>query len=724
MIRPAKRVKTPVILQLEAVECGAAALAIILGYHKLFLPLEKVRADCGVSRDGSQAINMVKAARKYGMVAKGLRKDVDGLRDLEMPVILHWNFNHFIVLEGFTGDKAYINDPAIGRRTVKMEELNQSFTGIVLSITPGNNFRPSGSRTNIKSLLIPKIKPEIIPLIYLIIAGVAMLIPGIALPVANSIFFDDIVLANRSSLLYPLLLYMSFFVVLQLLISWARETCLAQWENDLSFRLSRTFFHKILFLPVSFFDQRYAGEISSRVELNNQVSAIICGKGATAVLDIFISIVYLILLFILSTALSVVACFIAIGNLVFLSWISSKRIDLSRKLILEQGKISGVAYSGIGMIESLKASGKESEFFERWAGHHAQYINTERSVSKTSSMMAIVPVMINGLGTTAILAVGSNLIFAGSITIGFFFAYQALLANFLMPIQRLINVGGDLSELEGTLQRLADVERNIPDDKKLSILDSEPLTGNKQRKLDGYVEFKDITFGYSPLEAPLLDNFSFSLKPGSRVALVGPSGCGKSTIARLMAGLYEPWSGEILIDGKKISEIPKQQLYLSLAFVNQEIFIFEGTVRDNITLWDKTLPDAKIIQAAKDAEIHDLISSLSKDYDHPVSEGGRDLSGGQKQRLEIARAIAKDPSILVLDEATSALDALTEKQIEHNLRKRGCTCLIIAHRLSTIRDCDNIIVLDKGKIVEEGTHQQLMKNKGPYFRLITAEEEA
>lgn len=715
------RVKTPFILQMEAVECGAAALAIVLGYYGLYVPLEKVREECGVSRDGSLAINIVQAARRYGMVATGLRKEPKDLEHMTMPLILHWNFSHFVVLEGVVNGRAFINDPASGRYTVTMEELDRSFTGIALSIRPGETFRPGGEKTTFWTMLVPKIKPEIIPCIFLFIAGVAMLLPGIAIPIAHQIFMDQIALANRGYLLFPLLVFMAGFVILQVAITWVREICLVRWETDLSFRLSRTFFQKILFLPIRFFDQRYAGEISRRVSLNDHVAMIISGRAATAVLDIIISVVYLTLLLFLSYSLTIVACVIAIANYAFLRWITHRRVELSRKLILEQGRLWGVTSSGIQMIESLKSGGRESEFFERWAGHHAGFINTERSISKNSSFMNIIPALINGIGTTAILAVGTNLILAGTISIGFFFAYQALLVNFLQPIQRLINVGGEISELEGSLQRLVDVEKNIPDESVLKIHESTETIS--QRKLIGHVEWKDVAFGYNPLQPPILKNISFTIPPGGRVALVGPSGCGKSTIARLMAGLYEPWSGQITIDGIPLKEIPGQKRYLSVAYVSQGLFIFEGTIRENITLWDKTIRNRKIILASRDAEIDDLISSLPGGYDAFIEEAGRNLSGGERQRVEIARALAGDPTVLVLDEATSALDPVTEKKIEANISERSCTCLIIAHRLSTIRDCDEIIVLDRGSIVEQGRHEELMNNRGPYYQLIMAEEE-
>ncbi len=721
MIHAPRRVKTPVILQMEAAECGATALAIVLGYYGLFLPLEKIREDCGVSRDGSKAISMIKAARMYGMDAQGFSREPDTLQELPMPVILHWNSNHFVVLEGIVGDRVFINDPEEGRLTITKDDLNEAFTGIVLSLHPGKDFRPSGSRTTIGSMLIPKIRPEIIPLSFLFLAGIAMLIPGIALPLASQVFIDQVILANHESLLYPLMVFMTFFVILQVLISWVRHLCLARWGTDLSFRLTRSFFYKVLFLPLRFFDQRYAGEISARVGLNDDVAYIISEEGATVILDIIIALVYLILLFSLSLPLTLIACAIALLNFIFLIWMSQKQVDVSRKVILEHGKLSGVSCAGIQMIESLKSGAQESEFFERWAGSHAQYTNSLRTERMTSLLMSIFPTLITGIGITSTLAVGSLQIMSGAMTIGMFFAFQALLINFLMPFQRLLGIGELLLQLEGSLQRLADVEKNVPKKSTTAVTATTGRSDGMARKLKGHLHLDTVTFGYNPLEPPLIDGLSLNLPMGSRTALVGSSGCGKTTIARLTAGLYQPWSGEIRIDGEKIADIPGQRRYLSVAFVSQDFFTFEGTIRENISLWDKTLPEEEIIRAAQDAGIDTLIESLPGGYSHMITEGGRNLSGGERQRLEIARALAVNPTLLILDEATSALDPDTEKRIENNIRQRGCTCLVIAHRLSTVRDCDQIIVLDRGSIVEQGTHESLMHNQGLYYHLITAE---
>jgi NHLM bacteriocin system ABC transporter peptidase/ATP-binding protein len=717
-------VKTPVILQMEAVECGAAALAIVLGYHSLYLPLERIRADCGISRDGSRALNLLKAARGYGMETRALKKEPADLKDLPMPVILHWNFNHFIVLEGISPKGVFLNDPASGRRRISLDELNTSFTGIVLLITPGPSFSPGGSPPSVLQAIIPKLKPEVSSILFLVLAGVAMLIPGIVFPAATQIFIDTILLGTQEEWLVPLLAFMLFFLIIQFLVIWLRESCIARWNTHLSLRLSTTFFHKILFLPLTFFDQRYIGEIASRVRLNDQIALIISNKVAFALLDLIISMVYLAILFWYSIPLTLIAVTAALINLVFLLRLSRWRKDSSTKLLMDQGKLSGVAVSGLQAIESIKASGREGDFFEKWAGYHARYLNSDRTMRYSSTVLAVFSPFITQFGITAAFSLGSVMILSGSMSIGYLFAYQAMLLNFLMPVQRLVGLGGEIQSLAGDIQRIQDVEKNVIDHGMWDVQTDEKYfsAGGQQIKLHGYLDLVHLTFGYNSFDPPIFADLNIRVKPGEQVALVGPSGCGKSTIARLTAGLYQPWSGEIMIDRTPYDRIPPAVRFLSVSFVSQDIFLFEGTIRENITLWDKTLTDVEIIVAAKDAEIHDFITTLPGGYDFRISEGGRNLSGGQRQRLEIARALAGSPSILILDEATSALDPITEKKIEQNLRMRGCACLIIAHRLSTIRDCESIIVLQKGEIVEQGTHEQMMKSKGAYYQLIMADE--
>jgi NHLM bacteriocin system ABC transporter peptidase/ATP-binding protein len=719
------RVTTPTILQMEAAECGAASLAIILGYYRLFLPLEKIRTECGVSRDGSNAYNLVQAARRLGMEAKGQSRTLENLNTLTFPVILHWNFNHFIVLEGMDRHKAWINDPASGRRTVSMSELNRSFTGIVLELRPGKNFSPSGSATTFRETLVPRIQTEYRPILFLVIAGFAMLIPAILLPVASRVFFDDIIAGGHFLWLESLVCFMAFFVGVQVVVSWVRGICIERWEIDLSYRLSKSFFFKTLFLPLSFFDQRYAGEIAGRVSLNDQVASLICGRAAGTVLDLFASVLYLGILFYFNAWLTVIVCFLVAGNILFLTFASNHLINESRRMLIDSGRLSGLTISGVHNIESIKAGAHEPDFFRKWAGFHAKCLANEQSLLTRTVLLSIIPVFITSIGSLAILAAGASMVLNNTITTGDYFMYVALFVTFLLPIQRLVVFGAEISQLEGSLQRLSDVEGNSnkPPDlhHEMDLLSGEI---SQTKKLQGHVEFRNIRFGYSPLEAPLFDAFSLNMPPGSRVALAGPSGCGKSTAARLLAGLYKPWSGEILVDTIPFDELPRSLRYLSIAFVSQDTGIFEGTVRDNITLWDRVIPDRDIIQAAKDAEIHEVIASLPGGYEYPLSEGGVNLSGGQRQRLEIARALAGNPTILVLDEATSALDPVTENRILHNIKARGCTTLIIAHRLSTIRDCDEIIVLLKGQAQERGTHEQLMDLKGEYYRLITIEQPA
>lgn len=720
-----KRVITPTILQMEAAECGAACLAIVLGYHGLFLPLEQVRTECGVSRDGSNAYNLVRAARRFGMEARGQSRSLEELATVTVPAILHWNFNHFVVLEGMDRERAWINDPASGRRTVPVSEVNRSFTGIVLELVPGKHFTRSGSATTFRETLVPKLRSEYRTILFLVIAGFALLIPAILLPVASRIFFDDVLAGMHFTWLSGLIGFMAFFVALLAVVSWIRGIVLGRWEIDLSYRLSRSFFLTTLFLPLSFFDQRYAGEVAGRVALNEQVANLICGRAASTVLDIFASVVYLGLLFWFNAGLTIIVCILVAVNILYLRFASRQLISRSRTLLIDAGRLSGLTVSGIQNIESIKAGAHEPDFFRRWAGFHARYLAGEQELMTRTVFLSIIPVFVSSIGSLAILAAGASMVMNQTLTTGEYFMYVALFVTFLLPVQRLVAFGGEIAQLEGSLQRLADVEGNVsrPPDlhREMDLLETEI---SQTKKLQGRIAFRDIRFGYSPLDPPLFDGFSLEMAPGSRVALVGPSGCGKSTAARFLAGLYRPWSGEIRIDDLPFDELPRSLRYLSIAFVAQDTLLFEGTVRDNITLWDRIIPDRDIIQAAKDAGIHEVIASLPGGYGYRLSEGGTNLSGGQRQRLEIARALAGNPSILVLDEATSALDPVTEDGVLRNIRARGCTTLVVAHRLSTIRDCDEIIVLGKGRVEERGTHRHLMERRGEYYRLITTEHPA
>lgn len=723
------RVKTPTLLQMEAVECGAAALGIILGYYRRIVPLPELRRECGVSRDGSKASNVLKAARSYGLQAKGFKKELKQLQDLRPPYIVFWNFNHFLVVEGFGKERVYLNDPATGPRTVSQQEFDEGYTGVVLVMEPDTEFTKGGRKPSMVTALWERLQGAGGALVYCLIAGFFLTVVGLAVPVFSQVFVDDILVEQRQHWLRPLLLAMAIATVLQGWLTLLRLRYLRRLKTKLAVGMSSRFLWHILRLPVGFYAQRFAGEISNRTTLNDEVADVLSGKLATTAIDAVMVIFYALVMCQYDWVLTLIVVSFAAVNVLTLQWISRKRVDANQRLIQEYGKAAGASIAALQSIETLKASGLESDFFSRWSGYYTKAINSQQELGVTNQTFSVLPTLLSAFSSMLLLVVGGLRVMDGHLSIGMLVAFQGLMHSFQEPVNNLVNFGTTLQELEGNLIRLDDVLDNPIDsqvDKRNSTdgaVTSSSSSSSLLPRLQGYVELRNITFGYSRLDPPLIENFNLSIKPGQRVALVGGSGSGKSTVAKIVSGLYKPWAGEILFDGKPREQIPHQLLTNSVAMVEQDILLFGGTVRDNLTLWDATISDKNLIRACEDAAIADVVLSMSGGFDAELIEGAANLSGGQRQRLEIARAFVNNPSILIMDEATSALDAQTEKIIDENLRRRGCTCIIVAHRLSTIRDCDEIIVLERGKVVQRGTHQELWQVEGVYSRLIRTEGE-
>ena len=721
-----KRVKVPTILQMEAVECGAAALAMVLAYYGKWIPLERLRQECGVTRDGSNADNLVRAAQRMDCQADGHAGHPFGLKKKQYPLILFWEFNHFVVLEGIENDIVYLNDPAMGRRQLPWKEFRTSYTGVYIEVRPDKEkFVPEGHPYSIVKALAEKLSEDKWAVLFVLILGLCMIIPGLAVPVMNQIFIDDIFSMKHPDWTKNLFAAMFGAMILSGIMTAMRSAVLNFWRKKLTLSDSSSFFWHVLRLPVTFFQQRYAADVASRIQFNKENAQVISGQAATAVLDLLIALFYLGLLLQYSVPLTIVGVSVSAVDIFMLLYMRRNMTDLTMRVQQDKAKEYGTLMAGVMMIESIKANGSEGDLFTKWSGYGTKATAAMQEMQVWSMKLKLIPALLAGLNSALIMTVGGFSIMEGVMTAGIYTAFNSLIAKFQEPVQKLQTLGTTLQMTEMQMQRLDDVRRykidslNYPDE-ETEKKQTETFKGDR---LSGELDMKDVAFGYSPLDPPLLEHFDLHLEPGEWAAVVGASGSGKSTLAKIVSGLYEEWSGEVRFDGVKRRDIPRAVIVNSLSTVDQDIFQISGTIRENISLFDSSVPKADIVQAAQDACIHEDILKLSGGYEAIVSEGGLNFSGGQRQRMEIARALASNPSLLILDEATSAIDPMTEQKILENIRRRGCTCLIVAHRLSTIRDADEIIMLEKGKVAERGAHRDLITHDGPYRKLIEEREQ-
>ena len=715
-----KRITVPVIMQMEALECGAACLAMILAYHGKWLPLEQVRSDCGVSRDGSKASSIAKAGRSYGLEVKAHRYGVDTLKEhVTYPAIIHWNFNHFVVLCGFTKNAAVINDPARGTVKVTMEEFDHSFTGVCIEFTPGDNFEKGGKPESVLKFLKDRLANTTESVIFVMITAALIAFVGLVTPVFSRIFTDQILPGHNMHWLAMLLVAMFLAAIFRMIVGLLNEIYLYRIKGKLAIVSNASFMWHMLHLPMNFYAQRMVGDLTERQKLNDQIAETLIAKIAPVFIQIVLLVFYFIIMIRYSVLLTFVGCIAILLNLLASQIASRMRIETTRVRMRDESKVNSATMSGIDMIESIKSAGAENGFFERWAGFQASANIQSVKQLKNDSFFLSIPVLIQELSNAFILTLGVWLIMKGKFSIGMLVAFQSLLQQFMMPVENLLDIGQSIQETRTSMERVQDVMKYAPDNSYTKTFSEADVT--EFEKLTGAIELRHVTFGYSKLEEPLLKDFNLIIHPGDKVAFVGPSGCGKSTIAKLISGLYEPWEGEILYDGKKINEIPRASFSGSLAIVDQEITLFEDSISENIKMWDKSIADYEVILASRDAQIYQDIMDRPEGYEHKIDAGGRNFSGGQCQRFEIARVLAGDPTIVILDEATSALDSKTEYEVTKAIKNRGITTIVVAHRLSTIRDCNEIIVLEHGQIKERGTHDELYKLGGIYSRLITIE---
>ncbi|MFD7280546.1 NHLP family bacteriocin export ABC transporter peptidase/permease/ATPase subunit [Streptomyces sp. NPDC059862] len=709
-------VRTPTVLQMEAVECGAASLAMVLGHYGKHVPLEELRIACGVSRDGSRASNLLKAARSYGLTAKGMQMDLAALAEVKAPAVLFWEFNHYVVFDGmgrrFGRRGVFINDPGKGRRFVPMEEFDGSFTGVVLTMEPGDDFARGGRKPGVWGAMPARLRGTAGTMPAAVLASLLLVLVGAAVPALSRTYIDMFLIGGQTSLLDVLFASMGACVLLTLILTWLQQANLHHGRIISSTLSSARFLRHLLRLPVTFFSQRSPADLVQRLQSNDAVAETLARDLAAAGVDAVVVVLYAVLLYTYDPQLTFVGIGVALLNIVAMRVVIRLRATRTAKLRADNARLTNTAYTGLQLIETMKATGGEDGYFRKWAGQHATTLEEQQRLGVPSAWLGVVAPTLAMLNSALILWIGGMRAIEGHISVGLLVAFQALVTRFTAPLTRLNGVAGRIQDFAADVARLKDVENFRTD----PLYDR--AGGDSTRRLHGHVELENITFGYSPLDKPLLTGFDLTVGPGQQVALVGGSGSGKSTVSRLISGLYTPWEGVIRIDGQRLEDIPRGSLAASVSFVDQDVFLFEGTVRDNVALWDPSIPDEAVVEALRDAALYDVVMRRPGGIHSKVEQDGRNFSGGQRQRLEIARALVRRPSILVLDEVTSALDAETELVVMDNLRRRGCACVVIAHRLSTVRDSDEIVVLQHGTIVERGRHDELVARGGAYAALV------
>jgi ATP-binding cassette subfamily B protein len=706
------RKRVPVLLQMSAVECGAACLAMILRYYGRKTSISEVSERVGVGRDGLSALGIVKAARDYGLRVRAISLKDNDFRGVNLPAIIHWQFNHFIIVERWSPTSVDVVDPATGARRIPAAEFDASFTGVVITLEPGVQFvRSTNSQAiTIGTYALEYIKRAPMVLVQVLIASIVLQGIGLLFPLLTDVVVDQVIPDKVSDILPLLGIGIVVILVAQLITMLLRDALLVYLQTRIDTRIMPSFFERLLMLPQSYFQKRSSGDILTRIESNTIVRDIISNQLVSTVLDGGLVIFYLMILFAESPIFGAVVLVVAIFQAIILLCTNKPIRDLNRRELEAAGKTQGYVAEALAGITTLKAAGAEQRAFARWINLFFDELNTTTRLNYLSSTIGSFLTTLSTLAPLVLLWIGTMQVINGTMQVGTMLALNALASSFLTPVTSLVSSGQQLQIVHSHLERIADVLDAQPEQDIQRVQQPPRLTGR--------IHLEHVSFRYDPNSPYVLKDISLDVEPGQKIAIVGRTGSGKSTLGQLLLGLCLPTEGEILYDGIPLRFLNYQAVRAQFGVVMQNSAVFSGSIRENIAF---NVPDSgleRIVQAAHIAGIHNDIMQMPMGYETYVSEGGSALSGGQRQRIAIARAVAANPAIMLLDEATSALDVITERTVEQNLHNLGCTQIIIAHRLSTVRNANRILVLNEGVLLEQGTHQELMRSNGYYAQLI------
>ena len=710
--------KIPVMIQLHNSENGATALCMMLGYHKRFVPIEEMREVCISSRNGSSPEQIAQAAKKYGLTAT-VENNVpsDRLKQMEFPLMIRWKKRYYALIKSIKGDIATVVDPASGIYKIEMQKLSVLFTGTVISFQKDADFQKGGKQESLFSLIGARLKPLMRPMIRVLIFTILCVVINLSITELNKTILDDYMgYADWIPTIVGNILLIDYIVlmVLYFLFSVLRTQGINKTSRKVSAESGIKLFKKMFHQPMRFFEQYSASDMLSRLDTNVSIDHSILQSFVPSLIDAVMSVVYIVFLFMGNWIIAAACVAVVIASLLISAKIQEKTATASKSMMTRGNIVNASLLNGMNMIDTILSSGAERSFYNKWRISQNQFNESKKSQIRFSVLSNTVSTFFGNILQWLQLFAGAYFVTHGQFTLGSMALFQGVLGSMINALNNCISTANQLQSMRTGIERINDVNVRKGQD-TIPLSEEEAKTADK---LKGRLKATNICYRYNSGDHLALENVSIEVKPGQMIAIVGTTGCGKSTLLKVLADLYKAESGEVLYDGKKREEIPDVVFHSSISAVDQEAVMFGDSIYNNITMWDSEIENYEVILAARDAQIHNRIVREKKNYGTIVKENGRNFSGGELQRFELARALAHEPTLLFLDEFTSALDAITEENAMRAIREKGTTCVIVAHRLSTIKDCDRIYVMDKGKIIQQGTHQELYAQEGLYRDLV------